>query len=358
MQARLWAGSALNNLNRRAEADSVFRTVASRRDRLAPYDRATLDYFHDGFVLGDWETAYGGAMRMAELAPAAGHALWALGLTARLTYRPRQAIAAMERIDVSAGWGREWAVRIWGEVARSRHILDEFDGAVEASRRMLSFSPSDGYARTVEVASLAAAKRYDELAERVEAAGAMPDDPTSWEPFRGGDLLIQVARELAAHGAPADTVRRYAEAAVAWHETLTRAGVSDTIHLWDHARAAMTAGRWAEGRGLYERLAAINPGNPDWVAGVGVAAARLGDSTAAALVMGRVLEVSGPYMFGRAPRAAAGIAAALGRREDAVRFLGRSLQEGHARRWSWHTEPEFAGLRDFPPFAELLKPRD
>jgi hypothetical protein len=62
-------------------------------------------------------------------------------------------------------------------------------------------------------------------------------------------------------------------------------------------------------------------------------------------------------MFGRAPRAAAGIAAALGRREDAVRLLGRSVQEGHARRWSWHTEPDFASLLDYPPFLELLKPR-
>ena len=107
---------------------------------------------------------------------------------------------------------------------------------------MLEFAPSDGYARTEEVVSLAAAKRYAELAERVEAAGALPDDPTTWEAFTGGDLLTQVARELAAHGAPADTVRRYVEAAVAWYATPTRAGVSDTLHLYGHARAAYARG--------------------------------------------------------------------------------------------------------------------
>lgn len=181
-----------------SQADSVFRTVAARRDQLAPYDRATLDYFHDGFVKGDWETAYNGAKRMVELAPAAGHALWALGLTARSTYRPRESIAVLERIDLSTGWGREWAVRICGEIARDYHILGEFDNAVKAARRMLEFAPSDGYARTEEAVNLAAGLRYAELAERVEAAGALPDDPGTWEPFTGGDLLPKWRRRHAA----------------------------------------------------------------------------------------------------------------------------------------------------------------
>jgi tetratricopeptide (TPR) repeat protein len=226
MQARLWAGSALGNLRNYAEADSIFRTVAARRDQMAPYDRATLEYFHDGFVRGDWETAYNGAKQMVELAPAAGHALWALGLTARITSRPREGIAAMERIDVSAGWGREWAVRIFGEINRDHHILGELEKALAATRRMLEFAPSDGYARTEEVVNLAALKRYAELAERVEAAGALPDDPTTWEAFSGGDLLSRVARELRVHGAPPDTVRRYAEAAVKWYATPTAAGLA------------------------------------------------------------------------------------------------------------------------------------
>jgi len=357
MQARLWAGSALSNLRRWREADSVFRTVAARRDRLAPYDRATLDYFHDGFVLGDWETAYNGAKRMVELAPAAGHALWALGLTARITYRPREAIAAMERIDLTSGWGREWAVRIMGEVAQAYHILGEYDNALRATRRMLEFAPSDGYARTEEAVSLAAGLHYAELAERVEAAGALPDDPRTWEPFTGGDLLTQVARELAAHGAPADTVKRYAQAAVEWYETPTTAGVADTIHLYGHARAAYTAGRWAEARDLYERLVRINPVTSEWMAGAGAAAARMGDTTRADSLLKQVLALPADYLFGRRPRFAAMVAAALGRKDQAVQLLTQGLREGVGRRWNWHQETDFLILLDYPPFRELIKPR-
>ena len=357
MQARLWSGSALSNLRRYPQADSVFRTVAARRDQLASYDRATLDYFHDGFVLGDWETAYNGAKKMVELAPSAGHALWALGLTARTTYRPREGIAAMERIDVSAGWGREWAVRIFGEISKDHHILEDFERALAAARRMLEFVPSDGYARTEEAVSLAALKRYAELAERVEAAGALPDDPTTWEAFTGGDLLTRVARELEVHGAPADTVRRYALAAVAWYDASTRAGVSDTVHLFGHARAAYAAGQWEEARALYERLMAINPITPEWVAGAGSAAARMGDTTRADSLLKQVLTLPNDYMFGRRSRSAAMVAAALGRKDQAVQLLTQSLREGLGRRWNWHTEPDFSTLLNYEPFRALLRPR-
>lgn len=358
MQARLWSGSALSNLRRWAEADSVFRTVAARRDQMAPYDRATLAYFHDGFVLGDWESAYNGAREMVKQAPAAGHALWALGLTARTTYRPREAIAAMEQIDVSAGWGREWAVRIFGEINKDYHILGEYENALVAARRMLEFAPSDGYARTEEVVDLAALKRYGELAERVEAAGALPDDPTTWEAFSGGDLLSRVARELRAHGAPADTVRRYAEAAVAWYSTPTAAGVADTVHLYGHARAAYAAGKWAESRAIYERLMLINPITPEWVAGSASAAARMGDTTRADSLLKRVLSLPNNYLFGRRSRSAATVAAALGRKDLAVQFLAQSLREGVGRRWNWHEDPDLVTLLDYQPFRDLLRTRD
>jgi tetratricopeptide (TPR) repeat protein len=263
----------------------------------------------------------------------------------------------MQRIDVSAGWGREWAVRIFGEINKDYHILGDFERALAASRRMLDFAPSDGYARTEEVHNLAALKRYAELAERVEAAGALPDDPTTWEPFTGGDLLTRVARELRAHGAPPDSVRRYAEAAVNWYATLTAAGVADTVHLWGHARAAYTAGRWAEAREIYERLMAINPITPEWVAGSAATAARMGDTARADSLLSRVLTLPNNYLFGRRSRSAAQVAGALGRKDQAVQFLVQGIKEGIGRRWNWHEDPDFFELLDYPPFKELLRPR-
>lgn len=356
-QAQLWAGNTLANLRRYREADSVFRRVAVRRDQLAPYDQANLDYFHGGYVMGDWELSYRGAEAMATLGPQAAHAQWAVGHTARFTNRPRQAITALSSISLESGWAREWAPRILCEIARNHHMLGRHDRELEHTRRALSFQPDDGWVRTNEVIALAAGRRYADLARRVEAAMMLPEAPASWETYSGGDLLMQVARELAAHGAPADTVRRYADAAVTWHAAITLAGTTDTMHLLGHARAAATAGRHAEARELYGRLAATSPASPEFVAGLAVSAARLGDTATAESGLRRLQEMNAPYQFGYPARWGANVAAVLGRKEEAVRLLAESLRKGHTWQFRWHADPDLASLREYQPFRDLLRPR-
>ncbi|HEX9894589.1 MAG TPA: BTAD domain-containing putative transcriptional regulator [Gemmatimonadales bacterium] len=357
-QARLWAGISLANARRYPEADSVFRSVAARRGQLAPYDRAGLDYFHNGFVLGDREASYRGAKVMVELAPLAGHSNWALGNTARSTRRAREAVEAYSRIPLDYGWGAEWAVRILGESARAQHVLGEHEDELANARRMLARSPDDGWARTTEVVALAALRRYDKLARRVEAAVTLPEDSGTWSPFSPGDLLFQVAQELRSHGAPTDTVQRYAEAAVQWYAAPTSAGLADTVHLLGHARASYGLGRWEEARELYQRLMAVNPESPEFVGGVGAASARLGDTVQAESTLRRLMAMQLPYPFGRPARAAATVAAALGRRDEAVRFLGKALREGTGRYNEWHAHPDFLSLNDYPPFRALVAPRN
>lgn len=357
IQARLWAGNTLANLRRYPQADSVFREVVTRRDRLAPYDQANLDYFYGGYVLGDWERSYRGATTMASLAPQAGHALWAVGHTARFTNRARQALEALSRIDLETGWGREWAVRILGEMARDHHLLGEHEAELARARQALPFAPDDGWARTNEAIALAALLRYRELAARVEAAVALPEAPSAWETYSAGDLIMQVARELAAHGAPADTVRRYAEAAVTWYAAPTGAGLADTVHLLGHARSAATAGRHQEARELYQRLVAANPASPEPLGGAAAMAAYLGDTAAAVAGLSRLQALAAPYHFGYPARWAANVAAALGRRDEAVRWLGESLRQGHTWRFRWHADPDLISLRDYEPFRALLQTR-
>jgi DNA-binding SARP family transcriptional activator/TolB-like protein len=356
-QARLWAGISLANARRYPEADSVFREVVARRDELAPYDRAALDYFYHGFVLGDRETAYRGARVMVELAPLAGHSNWALGNTARSTRRFRESVEAYGRINLNVGWGAEWAVRILGESARGRHSLGEHEAELALARQMLARAPEDGWARTTEVVALAALKRYQELAGRVEAAVVLPEDPGTWDPFSPGNLLWKVAQELEAHGAPGDTAERYGTAAVDWYAIPTAAGQDDSVHLLGHARALYTVRRWAEARQLYQRLVAANPESPEFISGLGASSARLGDTVAAIESLNRLQNMKLAYPFGRPSRWAANIAAALGRRDDAVRLISQSLREGTSRFEEWHTHIDFLPLHAYRPFQDLLAPR-
>ena len=356
-QARLWAGISLANARRYPEADSVFRTVADRRDQLAPYDRAALDYFHSGFVLGDREAAYRGAKVMVDLAPLAGHSNWALGNTARSTRRFRESVEAYSRINLNQGWGAEWAIRILGESARSRHMLGEHEEELELGRAMIARAPDDGWARTTEVVALAALKQFNDLARRVEAMMVLPEDPGTWVPFSPGNTLWVVAQELRAHGA-ADSARRYAVAAVEWYAAPTAAGVDDTVHLLGHARALYNVERWGEAAAIYQRLAAINPESPEFLAGVGMTAGRLGDTARAEAILEQLTRLKLDYPFGRPSRWASNIAAVLGRKDDAVRLMSQAIREGTGRFEEWHIHIDFLPLLDYRPFGQLLASRE
>ncbi len=71
-------------------------------------------------------------------------------------------------------------------------------------------------------------------------------------------------------------------------------------------------------------------------------------------------ELELPYSFGGTTIWQAQIAAQLGEKEQAVEFLRRAFAEGYARN---HTVLHFVfvrldPLRDYPPFVELVRPRE
>jgi hypothetical protein len=51
------------------------------------------------------------------------------------------------------------------------------------------------------------------------------------------------------------------------------------------------------------------------------------------------------------------IAAALGRRHEAVDFLRDSYDQGRLHDWYDRVRVEFESLRDYPPFQELMRPK-
>ena len=55
--------------------------------------------------------------------------------------------------------------------------------------------------------------------------------------------------------------------------------------------------------------------------------------------------------------ARAHIAAALGRREDAVRLLHQAVTEGRSFDNNKHLDPELLLLAEYPPFIEWLRPK-
>jgi DNA-binding SARP family transcriptional activator/TolB-like protein len=355
-QAKLWAGMAFANLRRYPPADSLFRILDSNRANLAPYDEANLDYFYAGFVRGDWEASYRGARRMVELAPAAGHALFAAGLTAQITNRAREAVEVLARIDTQQGWGKAWAPRIYNLMARSYHLLGDHPRDLEWAQQLRVSEPNVGWTRLAEVKATAALGRGQEARDLAIAGAAFPSTNETWEDYSPGDFLWQCGRELRAHGHP-DLARDAFQRAERWFrsrpagEQTTRAHRRGLAHVLDELE------QWAPARQIYEGLYAEDSVTIEHLGALGVLSARLGRLGEADSIAARLTSDDRPWMFG-APRLwAARIAAVKGDREAAIALIHRALREGHARLYLFHAEHDFDSLREFPVFRDLLQPR-
>ena len=355
-QAMLWAGMSSSNLRRYRPADSLFRILEQNRAKLAPYDEANLDYFHGGFVRGDWERSYRGSRRMMELAPGAAHALFAAGLTAQITNRPREAVDVLQRLDTRQGFGKAWAPRVIILLARAYHQLGDYAQDLQWAKRLRDSEPNVGWTHLSEVGALAALGRGTDALDAAIDGASFPATTETWEDYQPGDFLWQAGRELRAHGHP-QAAREAFERAERWYATRPPDEQADPVHRLGKARVLAYLDRPAEARDLYRGLASQDTASIEYLGGVGVAAARLGERDEADSIAARLIGDRRPFTFG-APRLwAARIAAVMGDREEAVALLHRALREGHSRLYLFHTDRDLDSLRDFPAYRELLQPR-
>lgn len=355
-QAALWAGIGESNMRQYPEADSIFKSLEPQRQRLGQYDQATQDYFQQGFVEGNWEGSYQGARRMVEQAPGAGHALYALGTTATFTLRTTEAVATLRKIDITRGWGVPWALRIQNLLCRAEHQAGQHAEELADARRMREIDETVGWARVPEVVALAALRRHDELARRVDLAMTLPVTTDTWEPFSPGDMLLTVALELRAHD-DEGAARAYLQRSRDWYASLDPAERELVQNRRGLARTLYASGARTEAASLYADLRAADSSSVDYLAGLALIAAHDGDSTEARRVLRLLQDDRLRYRFGAPTLWAARIAAALGRRDEAVALARRAIGEGFARVYLLHSDPDLASLRDYPPFIELLRPR-
>lgn len=167
-----------------------------------------------------------------------------------------------------------------------------------------------------------------------------------------------VALELRAHGHVQDG-QAMLQKVVAWYRTHPDENPATANHnpcLWLQLSALYAAGLWSEARAGYERLAASDTTNLNARAGLGALAARRGDRPEVARIERWLLDR--PWTGGRATYDRARMAALLGNREQAVALLREAFDLGLSGRQYIHIDPDFESLRDYPPFQELLRPRD
>jgi tetratricopeptide (TPR) repeat protein len=348
---RLFCVYFYHAMGKDAEAESTARYLEDRRQQLSPLGRCFLDVLR-GFLEHRYLEALQAARDAEKLAPAdplANH--WA-GYLARFANHPQETVDTFARLERGYRMRHvfeEWRIQI---LTVAHHALGNYARELEVAQRGLEGFPDSLELRTAEARAMAALARVDDTKHVVEQAVLLPH-------VRGttpGDVMVEVAEELRAHG-HADEATTMAGRAVAWYRSLPSAEAAKEISRAGLALALTLAGRPEEARSVYEGLAAEHPDDIEYRGSLGVLAAGRGDRPAAQRISDELRRIERPRLFGENSYQRARIAAVLGEREHAAELLGQAFAEGRAFGLGIHRDTAFEGVRDSPPFREVVRPK-
>jgi serine/threonine protein kinase/tetratricopeptide (TPR) repeat protein len=366
---RVVSAIAWLNLGDWATADSIVQSLEHARDRLGPFEAATLDMVQ-GWLRGDDAAAYEAVLWQARLAPGSiGH--YQVAEQARRLNRPREALRVLAEIGPERGELRGFHP-YWRELTYAHHMLGDHRRELREARRARELYPDQPNVLLYEVRALAALGRLRDLDRRLEESLTSP----STEAPSPGIVMSIAARELHAHGhlKEAATLRRrvlvwytggLAEGqrtnghrrTLPWYERGGAEGQRTSEHRRALAGALHDAERWPEAEALYRQLAAEQPEDIHLQGRLGTLAARRGEQGEAERISRWLQEARRPYLLGANTLWRARIAALLGDREVAVVLLREAFAQGQRFGPFYHSDPDLEPLRDYPPFRELLRPK-
>ncbi len=339
-----------------AAVDSLVGVLEARRGALTPYEQATLDFLRVE-TGADVAARYAAARRAAELAPGSMMAGYYFPRAAIALNRPREAIAALDGVDSErdeiAGMPGYWSM-----LSMALHMAGEYERQLSIGRAVEARLPKDTRGLNYQVRALAALGQLDSL-EAILARSFSVATAPGWD-AHGLSLHLLAFNELRAHGQGERGAALLARA-VAHYEQAPDSLRQAPRQRLEMGRALYGLGRLAEARAIAAGLV-VEQGLSREVRTAayelqGVAAAAAGDSVAALAADAWLAGAGSRYSLGMQTEARAHIAAALGRREDAVRLLHQAVTEGRSFDNNKHLDPELLLLAEYPPFIEWLRPK-
>ncbi len=352
----IWAVFAYQNALEFGRADSLVRMLEAVEDRLAPWDHIMVAY-HRAFLGGDYLEQYRAAKRVVELSPDSDWS-YKLAVAALSLNRPREAADILLGMDPDRGWIREWRA-YWGWLFIALHLSGDYEAELEAAERFRYRFPNE-WSNSWEVSSrirvLVGLGRTEEALQL-----AIDTDRPYW--------LWEVALHLRAHGHEKPAAQaidaylsKWGDGADTMPPLRSTAQFLEEVGRWDEAGRVIERGiaRWSEAEGSTQPLSRPQLNSlVNWRGEAGVLAAKMGEPEEAERHLRWLEELELPYSFGGTTIWQAQIAAQLGEKEQAVEFLRRAFAEGYANHTAhyfdfFHLDP----LRDYPPFVELMRPRE
>ena len=277
------------------------------------------------------------------------------------TGRAQTAVAISGYADSAVYARGDWLVDAYHSRGFALHELGRYEEELKLARDVQQRFPNGSQvaANNHEAMALAALGRVDSLRRRLAEWEALTEPRGTGARWAGTRAWV-AGQELIAHGKERQG-REMLEGTLPFYARLRATqGYSskeevNVLEWTDHLEKAKPLALAA----LPRVRSAVD--SVDFLSALGRIAARQGNRAEAMRYAELLAATRGvaPHNARSAPFARATIAARLGDFEAAVRLLEEARDKGEqdAKSWNVHRWPDFAALRDYPPFQRFLKPR-
>ena len=330
--ALYWLGVSFVDRLQWKAADSDVQILSARRDSFTPVER-DLFWSLDGFAHSDFGHDLAASRELFKRdssAQAGGVAFLALCVN-----RPREALSVLGAVPEPR---EHWAY--WNKMTLADHMLGNFREEMATATKGRAHLPSDPFTQAfmvdAQTRALAALGDVTSLRQKVDSSVAAwshgPSNPMLVHfdaPDNPGETYEHVAAELFAHDRAADghLVREGGDRLARCTSRLPTEATDAAQHSLAHL--LMLARRLDSAQAIWARLAIRDTLYTDARIQLAIVAAWRGDTVQAQRTM-RVVDslATLQYSFGRPVVQEARIAAALGRKADAVGLLERAMSTG------------------------------
>jgi tetratricopeptide (TPR) repeat protein len=247
-----------------------------------------------------------------------------------------------------------WAIAAT-KAGTAYHLLGQYEQELAAVTtgditRVVKKQPL--WTRTIELRAIAAMGQIDRL--NASLSEALVERP--YWPSRPGEMLLEIAEELRAHGFHEDSTR-LADRALEWFRVSGLVAAGDPRAISGCGRALSLLGRPDAAYDFVLESFENRPHSVEVWASIGIAAAKLGDRDTTLEIDARLADVDEPFDHGQATYHRVRMATQLGEIEGALHLLRKAIVEGFGDYARLHRDPNLDPLRSHPGFQSIMRPK-
>jgi serine/threonine protein kinase/tetratricopeptide (TPR) repeat protein len=309
-----------------------------------------LQNWLDAWLKGDNESMFRISQQLETQVPGTSQS-YEVALEANYTNRPKIAIEALSRLDPEGVHMKDW-IGYWGVLTTAHHMVGDFEQEFKAGLKAQKQYPNSWWPLHYKINALAAQGNMDEVHRVLEESHAKPLTGI-WNPAR---LMALAGIEFKSHGYGEAAAKMF-EQALSWlRERSTEERQSERMK-YQHAWALLNTKNLDEASTVLGELVVSYPENLSYLGSLGLALAKKGDHEEALRISDKIKNWNKPYLFGSDQFWQAAIAASLGEKDRAISFLRSAIAQG-LRYSGLYCNIILEPLWDYPPFKELIKPRE